>query len=373
MFDLIKCYLVCCICVVTSAGVQAQSADGLARSPSAKIVIAHRGACGYLPEHTLEAKALAYAMRPNYLEQDLVLTRDDRLIVLHDRYLDRVTNVAEVFPDRRREDGRFYAIDFTLKEIQQLNVTEGFELDDSGQPKANYPTRFPIGKSSFSIPTLEAELELIQGLNQTLGYGIGIYPEIKAPAFHRREGKDISRIVLKTLKRYGYSTLQSNLYLQCFDPEELQRIKKQLLPELQMELKLVQLIGEDGWSATGPVDARGESGAYEHPWMQGVEGLKKIAAYADGIGPSQAMIVADDSTSSNIKLTGLVSAAHEQGLVVHPYTFRSDPGKIPVYAKSFDDLLDLFLNRANVDGVFTDFPDQAVEFLKRQADEERRQ
>ena len=93
-----------------------------------KIVIAHRGASGYLPEHTLAAKSMAYAMGANYIEQDVVMTRDDVLIVLHDITLDRTTDVAEKFPDRSRVDGRFYAIDFTLKEIQSLSATEGFRI-----------------------------------------------------------------------------------------------------------------------------------------------------------------------------------------------------------------------------------------------------
>lgn len=95
-----------------------------------KIVIAHRGASGYLPEHTLPAKAMAYAQGADYLEQDLVMTKDDRLVVLHDHYLDRVTDVAERFPDRARKDGRYYAIDFTLEEIRSLMFTEGFEIEN---------------------------------------------------------------------------------------------------------------------------------------------------------------------------------------------------------------------------------------------------
>ena len=95
-----------------------------------KIVIAHRGASGYLPEHTLPAKAMAYAQGADYLEQDLVMTKDDRLVVLHDHYLDRVTDVAQRFPQRARQDGRFYAIDFTLAEIKSLKFTEGFEPKD---------------------------------------------------------------------------------------------------------------------------------------------------------------------------------------------------------------------------------------------------
>ena len=105
-------------------------ACGVSAEEHGKLVIAHRGASGYLPEHTLPAKALAYAQGADFLEQDLVMTKDDRLLVLHDRYLDRVTDVATRFPQRARKDGRFYAIDFTLAEIRSLNFTEAFTLQD---------------------------------------------------------------------------------------------------------------------------------------------------------------------------------------------------------------------------------------------------
>ena len=114
-------------------------------SMAQKIVIAHRGASGYLPEHTLEAKSMAYAMGANYIEQDVVMTADDHLIVLHDITLDRTTNVDEVFPNRARDDGRFYAIDFTLEEIRQLQATEGFRVLENGEKRQGYAARFPMG------------------------------------------------------------------------------------------------------------------------------------------------------------------------------------------------------------------------------------
>lgn len=116
------------------------------------LVIAHRGASGYLPEHTLEAKTLAYAMKPDYIEQDVVMTKDDQLVVLHDHYLDRVTDVAERFPNRARADGRYYAIDFTLAEIKTLRVTEGFDIDAQGNKVAGFPDRFPLWKGDFTVP-----------------------------------------------------------------------------------------------------------------------------------------------------------------------------------------------------------------------------
>lgn len=214
-----------------------------------KLVIAHRGASGYLPEHTLPAKAMAYAQGADYLEQDLVMTKDDRLVVLHDHYLDRVTDVAERFPQRARQDGRFYAIDFTLAEIKSLRFSEGFEPKD-GKHVQTFPGRFPMGKSDFRIHTFEEEIEFVQGLNHSTGKNIGIYPEIKAPWFHHQEGKDIAASVLQVLKTYGYTRKQDKIYLQCFDANELKRIKHELEPKMGMDLKLVQLIAYTDWNET---------------------------------------------------------------------------------------------------------------------------
>lgn len=233
--------LVATMLLVMSMSAMAQS--------NAKVVIAHRGASGYLPEHTLPAKAMAYAQGADFLEQDLVMTKDNELIVLHDHYLDSVTDVADRFPGRARKDGRFYAIDFTLPEIRSLKFTEAFEIKD-GKKVQTYPNRFPMGKSSFHIHTFQEEIEFVQGLNKSTGKNIGIYPEIKAPWFHKQEGKDISTRVLEVLKQYGYSKKSDNVYLQCFDANELKRIKNELLPKLGMDLKLVQLIAYTDWHET---------------------------------------------------------------------------------------------------------------------------
>ena len=164
-----------------------------------KIVIAHRVASGYLPEHTMVSKAMAYAMNPDYLEQDLVLSKDNIPMVIHDIYLDDISNVAQIFPNKVRNDGRFYVIDFTYEELKKLHVFERFD------PKTNkivHPNRFPLGKSVFGLHSFQEEIELIQGLNKTTRNNIGIYPEIKNPRFHQNQGKDISKIVLKILSDY---------------------------------------------------------------------------------------------------------------------------------------------------------------------------
>ncbi|EKO3941856.1 glycerophosphodiester phosphodiesterase [Vibrio fluvialis] len=329
------------------------------------LVIAHRGASGYLPEHTLEAKALAYGMKPDYIEQDVVMTKDDQLVVLHDHYLDRVTDVAERFPGRARADGRYYAIDFTLAEIKSLRVTEGFNIDDKGNKVAGFPDRFPMWKSTFTVPTFAEEIELIQGLNKSLGYDIGIYPEIKAPWFHRHEGKDISKTVLDVLKQYGYDSKEDKVYLQCFDANELKRIHDELLPSMKMDLNLVQLMAYTDWNET--MTYQGEQATpYSYDWMFEPGGMKKVAQYADGIGPWKPMLVDDKSTKDNIIIKPLMGEAKAAGLVVHPYTFRADKGRIAPYAENFDGMLDVFYNQVKVDGLFTDFPDKAVSFLNHQ-------
>lgn len=297
-----------------------------------KIVIAHRGASGYLPEHTLEAKAMAHAMNVDFIEQDLVLSKDNVPIVIHDIYLDDVTDVATKFPKRKRGDGRFYVIDFTFDELKTLQVSERFDPKTGEQI---YKKRFPKWKGSFKLHSLQEEIELIQGLNTSTGKNIGIYPEIKDPVFHQEEGKKLSEMVLKILSDYGYTNKKDNCILQCFDAKELQRIRI----ELNSELFLVQLI--------------------EFP--EETKRLAYFATYADGIGPWYTQIL-DKKVDGKWQFTALVKEAHQLGLKVHPYTFRADDlGKF----LSFDNMMQTLLIEANVDGAFTDFPDKMISFLKK--------
>lgn len=294
------------------------------------IVIAHRGASGYLPEHTLEAKAMAHAMGADFIEQDIVLTKDDVPVIMHDVNLDTISDVAQKFPDRRRANGRFYALDFTLAEIKQLRASERFS-EKTG--KQVYPKRFPKGSSSFQIPTLEEELELIEGLNKSTGRTAGIYPEIKQPKWHRSEGHDISAIVLSILRKHGYATKTDACFVQCFEFEEVKRIRT----ELGWEGRLIYLMG---------AFKKGEKVTNEKP------SLPDIAKVADGIGPAISADIVD-----------VVSQAHAAGLKMHPYTLRVDD--LPKWAKSTDELLRLLFEEAKVDGLFTDFPDVAVRYLKK--------
>ncbi len=298
------------------------------------LVIAHRGASGYLPEHTLEAKMLAYGMGADYLEQDLVLTRDDIPIVLHDIHLDTVTDVRAKFADRHREDGRFYAIDFTLAEIKQLAVFERF---DHRTAKAIYPNRFPGHLGNFRIPTFEEELELISGLNRSTQKTVGIYPELKAPGFHHEHGKDLATIVLSILGKVEYEPLKKRVFMQCFDQKETRRLKE----ELACPYKIVQLLGDEPWlKPTAPV-----AELQQH--------LQQIAQYADGIGPSINTLFYK-SESNTITATETIQQAHNFHLFVHAYTYRTDAVATPF--SSFEEL-HLTSVKSGINGMFTDFPD----------------
>ena len=317
--------LLCLVCLVQNFHAQTTMEE--------KIIIAHRGASGYLPEHTLEAKALAYGLGSDYLEQDIVLTQDDVPIVMHDIYLDEVTNVNTIFPDRARSDGRYYVIDFSFVDLQKLNVHERINRTTGKQV---YPERFPKSSSSFSIHSLQEEIEMVQGMNHSTGKNVGIYPEIKNPKFHQSEGKDISKIVLDILKDYGYSTKDDACILQCFDAKELKRIRL----DLGSQLFLTQLM-----------EAKSE-----------IVELEAFANYADAIGPWYGLFIDRLDQKGEPVLNDLSEKAHDLGLKVHPYTYRKDDHE---GFKSFEDLLNVSFQQLGVDGVFTDFPDIVARYLNR--------
>ena len=299
-------------------------------------VIAHRGASGYLPEHTAEAKAAAHAMGADYIEQDIIASRDGVLLVLHDIYLEGVTDVAAKFPGRARADGHYYAIDFDHAEIAALNVHERTGTDAA----QIWPDRFPADSGRFSVSTLDEELELIAGLNRSTGRSAGIYPEIKDPAWHIENGVDLTHLIVTALENHGYfdspgSRAAPRAFLQCFDAGELQTIRRDIDPPIP----LVQLLTDED-------DMSGSA-------------LENIAEYAQGIGPPYVSLLSefDPSPLPN----AVCNDAHANGLVVHPYTFRRDG--LPPFAPDFAALIRFFAQDAGVDGLFTDFPDLAVGVL----------
>ncbi|MFP4502401.1 MAG: glycerophosphodiester phosphodiesterase [Candidatus Hydrogenedentota bacterium] len=284
-----------------------------------RVIIAHRGASGYLPEHTLEGYSFAYAMRADYIELDVVLSRDNHPICVHDIYLDNVTNVRHVFPDRGRADGKFYVADFTLEELKRL------------RPHERFLGRFPQGKSRFEIPTLKEAIELIQGLNASTGRCVGLFVELKDTDWHHEEGFDLEKSVLEELLAHDYTSEADPVFVQCFEQAALRRLRE----ELDCPFPLLQLM----W----------EHEKYDAMAGPGARGLEDVASYTIGISVSKAMLQRDPT---------LLTRAHGLNLMVNVYTFRADQ-LADGYNSHAEELRD-FLKQYDVDGIITDFADTAV-------------
>lgn len=308
-----------------------------------KVIIAHRGASGYALEHSLAALTLAHSMNPDYIEPDLVLTKDGIPIVLHDLTLEATTDVAEKFPGRKSKDGHFYAIDFSLAEIKTLRLVPRRE---PGAGKLVFPERhFPY--KGLEIITFEEFLLTMKGLNTTRERKIGIYPEVKNPSFHARHGKDLSRETLQLLKKHWTADGVGPLILQCFDAVELKRIRK-LQQEYGTNAALVQLIADDSW---------GEAPHAFSPMLK-EEGLKEIATYAEGIGLYVQHLLQHENARNYL------ARANHLGLSTHVYTLRKD--LLPA-GWAWERLLQHLFQDLGVDGAFTDFPDRLSSWLVDQA------
>jgi len=290
------------------------------------IVIAHRGASGYLPEHTTESAAMAHAMGAEYIEQDCVLSHDGVPVVMHDITLDDLTDVSAVFPDRKRADGHWYVFDFTLGELRQLRVTERRSKSRAWKDKG---TRFPLEQGSFRISTLAEHLQLIQGLNQSRGRTAGVYVEIKDPQKHREAGLDASAAILRVLTEYGYDSADDPIFLQCFDGDEVQRIRR----DLKSPLPLIYLLGK----------------------APSQEQIEKAATYCDGLGVLLTLVVSGKTEDGKPSVTELVRMSHANGLQVHVWTFRTDA--LPDFAETPEQLLEWLTVDSGVDGIFSDQPD----------------
>jgi len=204
-----------------------------------------------------------------------------------------------------------------------------------------------LWQGSFQIPTFEEELQFIQGLNRTTGREAGIYPEIKAAAWHREQGQDLSRIVLAVLERYGYRTKADKVFLQCFEYPEVKRLRN----ELGYRGRLIQLLA----------DAKSSRPGTDFAFLTSRAGLEELAKVADGIGPSLGQVIASEC-NGHFNLTDLVKTAHEFKLLVHPYTIRTDA--LPAGVTSGEELFHACLVEAGADGVFTDQADRGVAFLR---------
>ncbi|MDR1827101.1 MAG: glycerophosphodiester phosphodiesterase [Methylobacteriaceae bacterium] len=312
-------------------------------------VAAHRGASAYLPEHTLEAKAMAYAMGVDYIEQDLVLTKDDVLVVLHDHSLETTTDVAKKFPGRNRADGSYYAIDFTLAEIKSLIVTERF---DAKTGEAVFKGRFPVSFDiDYRVPTFEEELQQVQGLNKATGNDIGIYVEVKEPAFHDREGKPIMKAVIDMLTKYGYNKKDSNCILQIFDYPAVKQSR-----ELGWVGPLAMLVDGDGQLLTDDKDV--------HKFLLTPEGIKEVSQVADIYAPWFGHLAEAKADGSGYTIPEeRIKAVRDTGMKLHSWTYRADA--LPKGFKSEDEVMDFLFKTIKVDGMFSDHADHLIVYLKK--------
>jgi glycerophosphoryl diester phosphodiesterase len=306
------------------------------------LVIAHRGASGYRPEHTLASYELAIEMGADFIEPDLVSTKDHILIARHENEISATTDVA-AHPElasrkaTKKIDGQevtgWFTEDFTLAEIETLRAKERLPFRDQ---KYN---------GQFEVPTFADVINLAKRKSVETGRTIGIYPETKHPTYFRSINLPLEEPLLDALQKAGYRGRTAPVYIQSFEVGNLKRLRK------LTDLSLIQLMEAEG----KPWDF-----AVTYHDMATPAGLREIAKYADGIGPDKRMIVPEGPDHHLLSPTSLVEDAHTAGLLVHPWTFRSDGTFLaPEYkgdpGKEYDQFFSL-----GVDGLFSDFSDTAV-------------
>ena len=309
------------------------------------LIIAHRGASGERPEHTLAAYERAIDQGADYIEPDLVATKDGVLVARHENEISGTTDVAQrtEFAARlatRTIDGQemtgWFTEDFTLAELTTLRARERLpELRPAN-------TRFD---GLYRVPTLAKIIALVRAKEAETGRRIGLYPEIKHPSYFRSIGLALEPLLVEQLHAAGYRSEQDPVFIQSFEPGPLERLDN------MTNLRLIQLVSAQG----GPADRPGTTYAE----MLTPEGLAQIAANADGICAEIALLITAEGES-----TGLVQAAHEAGLEVYAWTLRKENAFLPPPARIGDDpagagrieLVWEALEAAGVDGVFTDDP-----------------
>jgi glycerophosphoryl diester phosphodiesterase len=298
---------------------------------STPLIIGHRGAAGHRPEHTLAGYRLAAEMGADYIEPDLVATKDGLLIARHENEIGSTTDAAVKFPDRKRTKTvddmsitGWFSEDFTLAEIKTLRARERLNVRAHGWD------------GQFEVPTFDDVIELAQQLGKELHRPIGIYPETKHPTYFRGIGLPLEDRMLAALDRHGWNTAAAPVFIQSFETN-----LRELRPKTP--IKLIQLL-----EGKVPTD----------------EQLRTIKSYADGIGPNTRLVIPAIADGTLLPPTDLVARAHALGLLVHVWTLRSEPvflsrsyrGDVGAEYRQFAAL--------GVDGIFTDFPDAAARALK---------
>jgi glycerophosphoryl diester phosphodiesterase len=321
------------------------------------LVIGHRGASGYRPEHTLASYRLAIEMGADYIEPDLVSTKDHVLVTRHENNIADTTDVAAhpEFASRRTTktiDGNpmtgWFTEDFTLAELRTLRAKE--RLPDLRPANTAFD-------GLYQVPTFQEVIDLAKQA------GVGIYPETKHPTYFDSIGLSLEEPLLATLRANGLTGPRAKVFIQSFETANLRELR------VRTRLPLVQLI-----DATGrPYDFVVSGDPRTYADLVTPAGLAEIATYAGGIGPNKDLIVPRDSAGNLLEPTSLVRDAHREGLVVHPWTFRRENNFLPLdfrqgnpaspeFLRAPGDLpaeLRLFF-RLGVDGVFSDNADVAV-------------
>ncbi len=294
------------------------------------LIIGHRGASGHRPEHTIESYRLAAEMGADFIEPDLVSTKDGVLIARHENEIGGTTDAADRFPDRKTTkiiDGKpvigWFSEDFTLAEIRTLRARERLAF------------RSHAYDGQFQIPTFDEVIVLAQEFGKRLGRPVGIYPETKHPTYFRGIGLRLEERLLASLDAHGWNTRDAPVFIQSFESGNLRDLRT------KTRIRLIQL----GATAAIFDDA----------------GLKAIASYADGIGAEKSLVMPVGADTA----TDLVTRAHAAGLLVHVWTLRADQEFLPAaYAGKPEAEFERFRD-LGVDGIFTDFPEIGVRALAR--------
>lgn len=311
------------------------------------LVIGHRGASGHRPEHTLASYELAIQMGADYIEPDLVMTKDGVLIARHENEISGTTDVASKFPKRKKTktiDGvsttGWFTEDFTLPEIRTLKAKE------------RLPTRDRSRDGQFGIPTFDEVLALAREQSKKSGRTIGVYPETKHPTYFDSIGLSLEPALVAALERVGWTKADDPVIIQSFELGALRKLREKL------GSKLVFLLGD---ATEKPFDGVVAKDTRTYGDFTKPTELKNLAEFLYGIGPYKRLIVPADSAGRLLPATTLVKDAHAAGLKVHPYTFRSDPPHLAADydgdpTKEYQQFFEL-----GVDGVFSDFPDHAIQ------------
>ncbi|MEB3865389.1 glycerophosphodiester phosphodiesterase [Acinetobacter sp. IK31] len=328
------------------------------------LVVGHRGASALRPEHTLASYQKAIDDGADFIEPDLVSTKDGVLVTRHENEIGGTTNVSTLsqFADRKitkNIDGKdltgWFTEDFTLSELQQLKARE--RIPEFRPANTAYNDLYPV-------PTLEQVIELAEANYKKTGKIIGLYIETKHPTYFKNHNLAMEDSLLKTLAKYKYTRDIAPVYLQSFEVSNLKYLKDQL--DLHKTIKHAQIIQLYDAKTSQPADfvESGETKTYAD--LATAQGLKDVAKYANGVGPSKGYILNFNSKGS-VQTTSFISDAHTVGLKVHPYTFRPENNFLPAPLKCSQDkpaercptgALKEFeaYFKAGVDGVFTDDP-----------------